>query len=135
MKDIRWHQRLDNFIKAQAQLSAAVDISQQRPLSSLEKQGLIQAFEFTHELSWNVIKDYFEFQGIAGINGPRDAVREAFQKGLIENGDDWVEMIKSRNKTSHTYNLAVADEIVEKIIQIYHPAFVLFQSKMVSLKK
>ncbi len=135
MKDIRWHQRLDNFIKAQAQLSAAVEISQQRPLSSLEKQGLIQAFEFTHELSWNVIKDYFEFQGIVGINGPRDAVREAFQKGLIESGDDWVEMIKSHNKTSHTYNLAVADEIVEKILKTYHSAFGRFQSKMASLKK
>jgi nucleotidyltransferase substrate binding protein (TIGR01987 family) len=121
-------------VKAHEQLSAAISISEQRALSNLEKQGLIQAFEFTHELAWNVIKDYFEHQGIAGITGPRDAVREAFQKGLIKQGDDWIEMIKSRNKTSHTYNLAVAEEIVEKIIHTYQPLFEAFKSKMLSLK-
>jgi nucleotidyltransferase substrate binding protein (TIGR01987 family) len=118
--DIRWKQRLHNFSKALSQLEQAVELTKTKELSDLEKQGLIQAFEFTHELAWNVMKDYFDYQGAAElITGSRDATREAFQKGLIINGDEWMDMIKSRNKTSHTYNLSVAQEIVNKIIGTY----------------
>ena len=85
------------------QLGNAVAASRQRPLFELEKQGLIQTFEFTHELAWNVMKDYFAWQGNPAITGSRDTAREAFQKGLIEDGEGWMEMIKSRNQTSHTY--------------------------------
>ena len=61
--DIRWIQRFANFQSALAQLKDGVDTFNSRDLSLLEKQGLIQAFEFTHELAWNVLKDYFEYQG------------------------------------------------------------------------
>lgn len=128
--DIRWQQRLQNFSMALQQLESAVNLAKQKKLSDLEKQGTIQAFEFTHELAWNVIKDYFEYQGNMSITGSRDAVREAFQKGLIVDGDAWMEMIKSRNKTSHTYNKAIAEEIVDKITLLYFPEFVKFQIKM-----
>lgn len=114
--DIRWQQRLVNYEKALSQLISAVNLSKQRSLSELEKQGLIQAFEFTHELAWNVMKDYFLYQGNTSITGSRDAVRESFSKGLITDGEGWMEMIMSRNQTSHTYNLKVANEIAEKII-------------------
>lgn len=100
--DIRWQQRLSNYKKALEQLERAVDLAKKRQLSDLEKQGVIQAFEFTHELAWNVMNDYFFYQGKADIKGYRDATREAFNKGLIDNGEVWMEMIKSRNQTSHT---------------------------------
>ncbi len=132
--DIRWQQRLGNYSKALDQLGNAVAISQQRSLSDLEKQGLIQAFEFTHELAWNVMRDYFAYQGNAGINGSRDAAREAFQKGLVEDGEGWMEMIKSRNQTSHTYQQKVADEIASHIVERYFPLFQRFLEKMNSLK-
>lgn len=132
--DIRWLQRLDNFKSALKQLLDAVATSEQRPLSDLEKQGTIQAFEFTHELAWKVLKDYFDDQGNTSITGSRDATREAFQNKLIVNGDAWMEMIKSRNLTSHTYNKNIADDIVKKIIERYAPAFVEFDKKMDSLK-
>lgn len=132
--DIRWKQRLSNFSPAYSQLKSAVDLAKSRELSDLEKQGLIQSFEFTHELAWNVFKDYFQYQGNSSITGSRDATREAFNKGLIEDGDTWMEMIASRNKTSHTYNKKVADEIVQKIISQYSEAFSKFQKKMTSLE-
>ena len=132
--DIRWQQRLANYSKALEQLGNAVTISRQRPLSDLEKQGLIQAFEFTHELAWNVMKDFFAYQGNPGITGSRDAAREAFQKGLVEDGEGWMEMIKSRNQTTHTYNQKTADEIVNKTIQNYFPQFLLLEKKMEALK-
>jgi len=132
--DIRWQQRLSNFSKALAQLESAVNLSSQRPLSQLEKQGLIQAFEFTHELAWNLLKDYFTYQGTSNITGSRDASREAFNKQLINDGEGWMEMIKSRNQSSHTYNQATADEIAQKIIERYYPLFRQLEEKMEQLK-
>lgn len=68
-------------------LTDAILLAGQRPLPPLEQQGLIQAFEFTHELAWNVMRDYFFWQGNAAIAGSRDATREAFAKGLLEDGE------------------------------------------------
>lgn len=131
--DIRWKQRLDNFIAAFLQLQSAIQLAQTRELSELEKQGLIQAFEFTHELAWNVLKDYFDYQGNYSITGSRDATREAFRMGLIINGDQWMEMIKSRNQSSHTYNKTIANDIVDKITNSYYALFSEFQIKMLAL--
>ncbi len=122
-KDIRWQQRFSNFKKALSQLEKAIIIQNERDLSALEKQGLIQAFEFTHELAWNTLKDFFEYQGNTSITGSRDATREAFNKGLIQNGEGWMDMIRSRNKSSHTYNEEVAEEIVFHITETYYPLF------------
>ena len=65
-QDIRWKQRFSNYRKAFQNLVDAVELAHSRELSNLEQQGLIQSFEFTHELAWNVLKDYLEHQGIAG---------------------------------------------------------------------
>jgi nucleotidyltransferase substrate binding protein (TIGR01987 family) len=94
---------------------------------------LIQRFEFTHELAWNVLKDYFEYKGNTQITGSRDATREAFKNGLIENGDGWMEMIQSRNKSSHTYNEETAKELVRSITETYYELFAAFKDKMTSM--
>ncbi len=132
-QDIRWEQRLTNYSAALAQLAKAVELANQRPLTELEQQGLIQAFEFTHELAWNVMKDYFAYQGNPSITGSRDAIRESFNKGLILDGEGWMEMIKSRNQSSHTYNQNVAEEIAVKIVTQYHELFQSFLKRMKGL--
>ena len=123
--DIRWIQRLENFQRALSTLQRAIGLAQSRPLSELEEQGLIQAFEFTHELSWLLIRDFLVDQGVAGISGSRDAVREAVARQLLPQGEEsvWMAMIRSRNLTSHTYNPAVAHEIAELIVDRYGPVF------------
>lgn len=121
--DIRWQQRYSNYKKALANLGQAIDLMTQRPLSNLEKQGVVQAFEFTHELSWKMIKDFFESQGNSEIYGSKDATRQAFKFGLIHDGDVWMQMIKSRNITSHTYDEKTVDEIVEQVFSVYYQAF------------
>ncbi|MGZ3768106.1 MAG: nucleotidyltransferase substrate binding protein [Bdellovibrio sp.] len=133
--DIRWQQRLDNYSKALKQLNDAAILSKQRALSNIEQQGLIKAFEFTYELAWNVMKDFFEYQGLSEIIGSRDAFREAFQKGLITDGDLWMEMIKSRNQTSQVYHEAIAKEIIDKTVNTYLRLFIDFEKKMNTLKK
>ncbi len=129
-KDIRWLQRLSNFEKAYRQLDEAVALSQTRALSELEKQGVIQAFEYNYELAWNVIRDYFRWQGNSGITGSRDAIREAFANGLIDEGEQWMQMLKDRNRTSHTYNEETAREMLKNILELYHPLFSGFQQRM-----
>ena len=128
--DIRWHQRLSNFDLALNQLSEAVTLNKERPLSKLEEQGLIQAFEYNYELAWNVIKDFYESQAEIGIQGSRDAIRLAFKRGLIENGNLWMEMIKSRMLTSHTYNREIAVKIVSQVINEYYDALILLNEKL-----
>lgn len=132
--DIRWQQRLANLDKALKQLTDDVQIASERKLSRLERQGLIQSFEYTHELAWNVMKDFFQFQGNSEIHGSRDATREAFRYELIEDGKSWMDMIQSRNLTSHTYNEDIATEIAEKTVDVYFNLFQKFYDKMVSLK-
>jgi nucleotidyltransferase substrate binding protein (TIGR01987 family) len=122
-EDIRWKQRFDNYLRAFETLRRAVDLTRQRDLSELEQLGLIQGFEFTHELAWNVLKDYLEETGISGIIGSKGATREAFKNGLIYDGEAWMEMIKSRNLSSHTYNQDTAEEVVSNILMRFYPAF------------
>jgi nucleotidyltransferase substrate binding protein, HI0074 family len=129
-EDIRWKQRFENYKLALYQLTLAVELSRQRPLSNLEKQGVIQGFEFVHELAWNVLKDYLAYEGIQGIVGSRGAVREAFKRGLIEDGETWMDMIEKRNLSSHTYNLEIAEALIVAIINTYHPAFLALQEDM-----
>ena len=122
-QDIRWKQRFNNYLKALQTLDEAYALTQTRALSRLEQQGLIQSFEFTHERAWNVLKDYLSNQGITGLIGSRDATRSAFKNGLVTEGDDWMRMIADRNLTSHTYDQATAQAIVDNILARYYPAF------------
>lgn len=121
---MRWRQRFDNFSRALQQLSEAVNLSQSRPLTPLERQGLIQAFEFAHELAWNVLKDYLEYEGITGLVGSRSTVREAFKRGLLDEGEVWLDMIDKRNLSSHAYHEAAANAVIVAILERYHAAFV-----------
>lgn len=144
-QDIRWEQRFSNFVKALRKLSQAVEyvkhnfMDEDAPIDDSElghvldemiKEGLIQRFEYTHELAWNVMKDYAVFQGNADVGGSRDATREAFQLNLVTDGKVWMDMIGSRNKTSHTYNEETADEIYSQILNAYYPAFLAFEKTM-----
>ena len=131
--DIRWIQRFDNYGRALQTLRNAAELATQRPLSELEQQGLIQVFEFTHELAWNLLKDFLEAQGIAGLIGSRDAIRTAFKNGLLEEGETWMEMIKARNLSSHTYQQDLAQRIATDILTRFYPAFVALELKMQSM--
>ena len=131
--DIRWRQRFDNFERALQVLERGVELARQRPLSELEQQGLIQGFEFSHELAWNLLKDYLQHQGITGIIGSRDATRLAFQNDLISDGDGWMAMIKARNQSSHTYNLEQAQAIAHDVINLYAPLFGALRDRFTAL--
>jgi len=128
--DIRWKLRLQNYEMALKQLEDAVNLAQSRELSDLEKQGLIQSFEYTHELAWNTLKDFLFDQGHSSIAGSKDTTREAFKVSLIQQGEIWMDMIQSRNQTSHTYNKATANLITSKILKDYFPLFLALKKEL-----
>lgn len=134
--DVRWIQRFDNFKRAFSRLSDASKLAKTRELSDLERQGLIQAFEFTHELAWNTLKDFLTARGVSDkIYGSRDATRAGFAADLIEDGETWMAMIQHRNESSHTYNDDVATKIMAAIQMHYVPAFDAFQTQFILLEK
>ena len=129
-KDIRWKQRFSNFNKALTQLQKFIDKGE---LSELEAQGLVKAFEYTYELAWNTIKDFLEFSDQSDIYGSRDAIRKGFQLGLITDGDGWMDMLKSKNQTSHTYNEDTARQINNAVITRYYDLFIRLRTKFEQL--
>ena len=130
--DIRWLQRFKHFSQALSQLRKFIEKGN---LNELEKQGVIQAFEYTYELAWNTLKDYFEAQAEVNITGSRDAIRLAFKRGVIENGEVWMDMIKSRTLTSHTYNEKIAEKVVGDIVERYFSEFVALHARLEMLKR
>lgn len=135
--DIRWKQRFENYVKALEKLNgAAFLLSRQLDygagVTDLLKEGLIQRFEYTHELSWKVMKDYAEYQGNTEIRGSRDAIRWALQNGLI-NDKAWMKSIEDRNLSSHDYDSETAEAIITKIVGTYIPLFNTFRQEMEKL--
>ncbi|MGF1584825.1 MAG: nucleotidyltransferase substrate binding protein [Bacteroidales bacterium] len=118
-KEIRWKQRFNNLIKAYRQLENANDRFSE--LSVLEKEGMIQRFEYTFELSWKTLKDYLESQGL-NVQFPRDVIKEAFSAGIIPDGEIWMDMLDNRNLMSHTYQEEIFREVVENMHSKYFPA-------------
>jgi nucleotidyltransferase substrate binding protein (TIGR01987 family) len=130
-KDIRWLQRYEHFKSALAQLDSALGI--ERP-SVVERAGMIQIFEFTAELAWNTLKDFLEYQGETNISGSRDAISLAFKAGLVSDGRGWLNMLKSRNLSSHIYDEEVAEEILaairESYLNLFHELRTLMADKV-----
>lgn len=118
-QDIRWVQRLQNWNRALAQLDKFM---QREELNELEEQGLIQSFEYNHELAWKTLKDFLEDQGYDELFGSKNVTRKAVESGVIKRGAVWMEMIKSRNLSSHTYNEEVTQKIITAIVDDYFEA-------------
>jgi nucleotidyltransferase substrate binding protein (TIGR01987 family) len=122
-EDIRWKQGFNNYLKALQSLSRAVVLSEQRKFSELEELGVIHGFVVTHELAWNVLKDYLEAQGFVGLGDSKVTTREAFKNALIVDGEAWMDMIKARSLTSQTYNTEIAASLANDVLQRFYPAF------------
>jgi len=129
-EDIRWIQRLNNWTRALNQLSRFLE---RERLNELEEQGLIQSFEYNHELAWKTQKDFLESEGVTNLFGAKSVAKEALNRGLIRNGDAWMKMIKDRNLTSHTYNEDATREIVDRIIDAYYAEFQWLHGRLTKL--
>ncbi|MDR1848065.1 MAG: nucleotidyltransferase substrate binding protein [Bacteroidales bacterium] len=118
--DIRWLQRLNNFTKALNRIKEALKgVSSTAELSDLEKEGLIQRFEYTYELAWKTLKDLLEYKGYIDVKSPNEVLKQAFADGYIQNHDAWRLMHRARNLTSHIYDEQEVLNITEEISKVY----------------
>jgi len=116
----RWIYRFDNFKRAFLLLREAVEIMETRELTQLEKEGLIQRFEYTWELTWKMLKDYLEHTGVVLSSiTPRATLRAALEAKVISDGDRWMNALDARNKMSHTYNFKTFEKIATDIRNDY----------------
>lgn len=118
-QEIRWHYRFTNFSRAYSLLREALQDGIE-PLNQLEREGVIQRFEFTYELSWNLLKDKLEYDGITFASvTPREVIRQAFSAKLIDDGETWLAMLADRNRMSHTYDFERFEEVIINIHSHY----------------
>lgn len=130
----RWVYRFDNFKRAFALLSEAIQIIRKRKISALEQEGVIQRFEYTWELSWKVLKDYLEYTGIIlETVTPAAVIKAAIAANIIKNGDVWMSALDSRNRMSHTYDFKQFEKIVISIEKEYYPELECMRLKMLEL--
>ncbi|MDR0774716.1 MAG: nucleotidyltransferase substrate binding protein [Rickettsia sp.] len=118
----RWLYRFDNFKRAFALLREAMYTMRERKISQLEMEGVVQRFEYTWELTWNVLKDYLEHKGvILSTITPATVLKAAIVANLIKNGEVWMNALDSRNKMSHTYDFKQFEQIIINIEKDYYP--------------
>jgi nucleotidyltransferase substrate binding protein (TIGR01987 family) len=122
-RDIRWEQRFSNYKRALTKLKEVVQKAKDETLSELEREGMIQRFEYTYELAWKTLQDLFKYKGYTDVIGPTPVLNRAFQDGYITDGEGWKAMKKSRELTSHTYDDQTAEDIAEDIIEFYYDLF------------
>ena len=119
--DIRWKQRFQNFDNAYQTFFRTLERQASEPEDEIIQMALIQAFEFTYELAWNVMKDYLENEGFDEVRNAKQTIRTAFQAELISDAEGWMETIQKRNMTSHAYNQTILQETVTFIAQEFFP--------------
>ena len=120
-QEIRWRYRFANFSRAFSLLREALENGADA-LSDLEREGVVQRFEYTFELAWNTLKDRMEYDGlILPSVTPRAVIRQAFQAKLIADGDVWIDMLNDRNLMSHRYDFATFRRVVKDVERRYLP--------------
>ena len=120
----RWVYRFDNYKRAFLLLREAIEIMEERDLTQLEKEGVIQRFEYTWELAWKVLKDFLENEGVTLDRvTPSSVIKAAFEAKIVSDGDNWMRALDARNKMSHTYNLKKFEDVIKDIQSCYLKLF------------
>ncbi len=126
----RWKLRLGDFNKALSSLQSAS--LQFKDMNELEKDGLIQRFEFTFELAWKMMQDYLAETGYASVRGPRPSITQMAADGHID-PFVWDEMLEARNSLTHIYNEEKSREVLNKVVLDFIPAIAALQATMNTL--
>lgn len=130
----RWFYRFENYKRAFTLLREAIDYMDGRELSQLEKEGVIQRFEYTMELAWKVMRDYLESENVVfGQITPKAVIREAFESKFVSDGQLWMDMLDARNLMSHSYDQKDFEEVIDNLRHVYLEAFAELHTKLLSL--
>lgn len=129
-QEIRWRYRFRNFSRAYSLLSEALEEGVDE-LNNLEKEGVIQRFEFTFELAWNTLKDRLEYDGVVMESvTPRNVIRTAAAVGLVADGQTWINMLEDRRNTSHRYDIEILEDVLDNIGDNYLPVLDVLHQRL-----
>lgn len=135
-QDIRWLQRFSNFIRALEKLHDAILKYNEEEISDLEKEGLVQRFEYTFELAWKTLQDLLIHKGYVDITGPNPVLKQALLDGYIKEEKGWRNMKQARELTSHTYDEKQTNLIVEKVSEEYYNLLLQLKKRLdIEMKK
>ena len=115
--------KVDNLVYALDKLETAFTRLQQaagRVVDDLDRDGVIQRFEFTFELLWKTARIFLEYEGFR-CAGPRSCIKEGVRREILSEGEVLLDMLEDRNKTTHIYDEHTAEEIFERIKNRYVP--------------
>lgn len=116
-KETRWKLRFENFASA---LNSLKEINEQNSYDDdIIVDAGIQRFEVTFELAWKTLQDYLAEEGFSTPGGPKSIIKQSVNRGLIEDGDAWLEMLKDRNSLSHEYIYTESRNIFNRIINLH----------------
>lgn len=118
---------MQNFDKALDHLEAALRL--EKP-DLFQKAGIVQFFEMSFELAWNTLKDFLEEQGYQELRSPRATLKKSFEIGLLEDGHGWMQALEDRNLTSHAYDEATTDQILELVRHRYQPLLSALRARL-----
>lgn len=123
----RFEERKEDLMKATKKLEEALKEKE----TEIAIDGTLHRFEFTFELAWKLIKSYLEYMGVAETTGsPRETIQNGFKQGIIENGEEWINMMLSRNSLSHIYDEKTSREIYNKIKNNYINLFTRLRERL-----
>lgn len=123
----RFTQKKDDFNNALNRLIEAT----QEETTEVVIDGVLHRFEFTFELAWKLVKSYLEYLGIVETSGsPRETIQNGFKQGIINDGEEWINMMISRNNLSHIYDEKISREIYNKIKDKYISLLVELKVKL-----
>lgn len=112
----RFEERRREFSNAVQRLKEALEEKE----TDIVIDGVLHRFEFTFELAWKTMKDYLEYVGVIEKTGsPREIIKSAFEYGMIEDGEFWINMMLARNSLSHLYDEEKSREVYKNIKNIY----------------
>lgn len=120
----RLTERIENFNRAFEILEDAVNEFETEKI--LTHMALVQSFEVCFELAWKCIKDYMYEKGIVAIY-PREVIKEAFNNDTIQNAQLWMDMLETRNSTSHEYNINKVNEYLLQMRTAYFKELMRFK--------
>ena len=119
--DLRWRQRFQNFEKAFEALQRRIDEYEQHPNVEAYQMALVSSFIIMYELSWKVLRDYLQNEGVDVSNSAKNVFRNAFQNELIFKIEPWMESIVKRNDTVHAYHEDTLRKVIQFITETFYP--------------
>lgn len=123
---------LTSLEKALSSLEQAIARSQRQPTDEEVRDSVIQRFEYSYELSWKMLKRQLEMDSPTPVSidamSFKEMIREAAERGLINNPESWFEYRRQRNLTSHTYNETKARQVYQTALVFIQDAKTLLQN-------